>query len=184
MPLSWEEIETAAAEMFNVWTSCGDLEFAKEAWKHLECAGLTNDDDILSRTQSCLRLIALCRIYLTFSKAKWDEGQDTPITYLTEYLDINQVALGLLAAPNSPAPGYDVPCFEPLELYENALIAATKLLEPQILDCLRRAYGGDTGLYMRLCRTCSNSEEHDTDDCDVTGPNMDAYDFVRQGYIR
>jgi len=184
MPLRWEEVEEAAAGMFRVWTSCGDLDFAKEAWGHLETAGLTNDDDIVSKTQSCLMLVALCRIYLAFSKAKWDEDPDTPIMFLAEDLYIDQVALGLLAAPNFPRHGHNPPGFEPLDLYENALLAATIMLEPQVFACLRRAYGGDMGLYTRLCRTRSNNQEHDGDDFDITSPNMDAYDFLKHRYIR
>ena len=39
--IEWDEIETAATKMFNVWIDGDELKWAKEAWKRLAKAGLT-----------------------------------------------------------------------------------------------------------------------------------------------
>lgn len=180
--MAWEDIERAAAKMFNVWTSGGDLAFAKEAWGHLEAAGLTDDDGVAAATETYLRLIALCRIYEEFSGAKWDEDPDMPISFLAEDLDIDRFALGLLAGPHLQ--DGDWRYVEEFEMFKAALTAAVESFRPEVFECLRRAYGGDTCLYQRLCRTRSDSDEHDYEDFDITGPNMDAYDFVKHGCQR
>ena len=183
MSLAWEDIRGPASKMFNIWTSGGDLDFAEQAWQFLQAAGLVSGDDIVSKTKSCMVLLALCRIYLAFCEAKWDESADIPISFLAEDLDIDPVALGLLASGEMSKYVQDL-YFEAFELRENALVAVTKLLEPQVLECLRTAFGGSTGLYLRLSRTRANDDEQDGNEFEVTGPNMDAYDFLNHGFIR
>jgi hypothetical protein len=84
--VEWEDIEGAAAKMFNVWTSGGDLAFAKEAWSHLAAAGLTEDYSLVARTETYLRLIAVRLIYGEFCKTKWDEDAEDEIVFLAEGL--------------------------------------------------------------------------------------------------
>jgi hypothetical protein len=179
MSVAWPDIEAAASRMFNVWTSGGDFDIAREAWSHLEAAGLTDDGSPALATESRLRLIALCRIYEGFCAAKWDENPDTPVTLLAEDLEIDRLSLGLLAAPKLE-PG-DWLFADEFEAYRNALTSAVKVLQPQVHDCLRAAYGGDTGFYQRLSRTRSNSDERDDDDFYLEGGNVDAYAFVKCG---
>jgi hypothetical protein len=168
--------------MFNVWTSDGDLDFAKEAWGHLEKAGLTDDSGVAGRTETILRLIALCRIYREFCARQRDENPDPPIRYLAEDLDIDPLSLGLLAAPNMLDDDWKFE--EAFQLEEIALIRATGALCPDILDCLRRVYGGKKSLYLRLCQTRSNHLESDAEDLAITDFNLDAYEFVSHGYMR
>lgn len=179
MPVGWDEIESAAAGMFDIWTSGGDLAFAREAWEHLRAAGLADDDTPALATQARLRLIALYRIYEGFCLAKWNENPDTPIAFLAEDLQIDRLALGLLAAPHMH-PG-DWLAVDEFEMYEVALAAAVKALRPEVLDCLKKAYGGDSALYQRLSRTRSNNDEYDDRDWDIEGGDVDGYAYVKYG---
>jgi hypothetical protein len=52
--------------MFNVWIDGTELKWAKEAWKHLAKAGLTEATTILEITATKLRLVTLARIYHEF----------------------------------------------------------------------------------------------------------------------
>lgn len=178
MALDWIDIEPAAAGMFRIWTSGGDLAFAKEAWTHLAAAGLTDDDTPLLATQAQLRLIAIYRIYERFSRFKWDEGDEMPIVFLAEGMEVDRLALGLLAAADRKV---DWPALEGIDMYEEALRSAVDSLRPSVFECLRKAYRGDTGLYVRLSRTRSNDPEDDDNAFDLTGLNVDAYAFVRFG---
>jgi hypothetical protein len=175
--VEWEDIEGAAAKMFNVWTSGGDLAFAKEAWSHLAAAGLTEDYSLVARTETYLRLIAVRLIYGEFCKTKWDEDAEDEIVFLAEGLDFD--ALGLLAAPHMDGGGIEFE--EQFDLFEAALTASSAALRPEVFECLQKAHGGDNGLYMRLCRTADNSDESDQSDFDLTGNNLSAFSFIEQG---
>jgi hypothetical protein len=63
MSLSWEKVCGASSKIFNLWSECGDFIFAKEAWNHLNDAGLTDDSSIIEENKAYLRLIALGSIY-------------------------------------------------------------------------------------------------------------------------
>ena len=48
--IGWDEVEDAAAKMFNIWVDGNELKWAKEAWRHLAAAGLTGATTILEIT--------------------------------------------------------------------------------------------------------------------------------------
>jgi hypothetical protein len=178
MAVEWDEIEKAASGMFNVWTSGGDLAFAKECWGHLSAAGLADDDNIVFRTEAYLRLIALRVIYGEFCAAKWDASADTEIIFLAEDLGIDRLALGLLASPHLAG---DVYIEDDRELFERALTVASEAVRSETFECLRRAYGGEIGLYQRLCRTDDDRSEDYASDVDLSGNNMAAFEFIDRG---
>ena len=100
--IKWEEVESAAPKMFSVWVDGTELEWAKEAWSHLTAAGLVGATTILDITTANLRLVTLALIYQEFCGFAWDENPETPVDYLAEDLEIDPVALGVLAAKADP----------------------------------------------------------------------------------
>jgi hypothetical protein len=60
--IGWDEVEDAAAKMFNIWVDGNELKWAKEAWRHLAAAGLTGATTILEITATKLRLVTLANI--------------------------------------------------------------------------------------------------------------------------
>src|SRR4051794_12458933 len=96
--VSWEDLEPAAGKMFKVWVGGGELEWAKECWQHFAAKGLTDSANVIEDTASRLRLVALARIYEEFCGLAWDENPETPVDYLAEDLELDSVALGILAA--------------------------------------------------------------------------------------
>jgi hypothetical protein len=178
MAVEWDEISDAASGIFSIWTSGGDLDFAKESWTHLAAGGLTSDDCVYDLTRTLLRLIALRLIYGEFCAAKWDEQSETPISYLVEDLEIDPLALGLIAG-DYLAPGSELG--DPFSLRAAALEAAVKRLRPYVFACLLNAYGGSIDLYSRLSRTAANLDANDDsgDGATVTG-DCAALDFIRK----
>lgn len=180
--LGWDEIEQAAKKMFNVWIDGGELKWAKEAWRHLRAAGLTSSTSTLEVTAAKVRLVTLARIYQEFSGFAWDENPETPLDYLAEDLEIDPVALGILAGRASPN-GFE-------ELTDDdsvlgaALLTVTDSQRAEIFDCLRKSYGDENKLYSRLWHTRSLLAEKDSeeDEWQVTGPNCAALQYVSNGF--
>jgi hypothetical protein len=157
----WEEVRIAAEEMFTVWEDGAELEWAEEAWQHLYAAGLVGGESALETTASNLRLVTLARVYQEFCGLVWDVNPDTPIAYLAENLEIDPVALGILAAMQGVNQFEE--CADELALHEAALIAASDGQRIDIADCLKKAYGGDAALYSRLWHTRSADADAEDD---------------------
>jgi len=180
--IEWDEIETAATKMFNVWIDGAELKWAKEAWKHLAKAGLTEANTILEITATKLRLVTLARIYQEFSGFAWDENPETPLDYLAEDLEIDPVALGILAAQADPNDFEDFT--EDDFLLGAALETVTDSQRHEIFECLRKAYGDEFKLYNRLWHTRSLLAEKDSegDEWEVTGANSSALEYLSNGF--
>ena len=175
--IDWADVSEAASRMFDVWCGGGEILWVEECWNHFGKAGLTRNATPLEATESLLRLVSLARIYEEFCGLAWDENPETPISYLAEDLDIDPLALGILGGQSSADAFWDAESSH--ELQRAALTAATTAQRQEIYNCLVNAYGGVTELYSRMSATNQSSqEENDTDEFDVTGPNMDAFNFV------
>jgi hypothetical protein len=183
--IGWEEVKDAAANIFNVWYNGCELSWAKEAWRHFGKAGLNQASSALDRTRVNLRLVALGRIYHEFCGCAWDENPDTPIGYLVEILEIDPIALGIIAA-SAGTEHFDI--IDERELKESALIIATDLMCKEIFNCLKAAYGDEIKLYSRMWKTSRVADDDDEEDdhvdeeFEVTGHNMRALNYVMQGF--
>lgn len=179
--ITWEEVSKAASKMFNVWLGDGEIKWVEECWRHFGEAGLTGNSTPLEATAASLRLVTLARIYEEFCGLAWDENPETPIDYLAEDLELNSLALGILAAIASPEV-FDGAGDE-YELRETALAAATEAQRQEIFDCLRKAYGSDVQLYSRMSQTNQpDQDDSDGSEFDVTGSNALALSFVINGF--
>jgi trehalose utilization protein len=177
--VGWEQIKRAASEIFDVWTTHGDLTFAREAWGHVEAAGLAEDYSLLDQTQSYLRVIVLRQIYGDFCRLKWEESGDTEVTWCADALRIDPLALGILAAEHL---GDDAFRHEKSsEMREDALLTVCDALRDEVFQCLHRAYGGDKGLYCRLSVSSTDDDEETISDLILTANDITAFEFVSNG---
>ncbi len=178
----WSDVAAPAAKMFKVWMDGSELKWAEEAWGHLHAAGLAGRESILEETAAKLRLVALAQIYQEFCGFAWDENPETPLDYLAEYLEINALALGILAAASDADEFNDAG--DEYELREAALVAVTQGQRTEIFRCLKDAYGGEVQLYTRLWHTRSADAEEDSEDdeFEVTGSNSVALNYVMNGF--
>jgi hypothetical protein len=180
--IGWEEVEDAAAKMFSIWVDGNELKWAREAWRHLAAAGLTGATTILEITATKLRLVTLARIYEEFCGFAWDENPETPVDYLAENLEIDPVALGVLAAKAEPNEFEDLT--EEHQLREASLLSVTDSQRHEIFECLRAAYGNEFKLYSRIWHTRSVIAEENVegDEFEVTGANSSALEYVKDGF--
>jgi hypothetical protein len=176
--VNWEDIKGSASNMFHVWGDGGEFEWAEECWGHFKAKGLAGNSTILEQTATNLRLVTLACIYEEFAGLAWDENPESGVDYLSENLEIDSLALGILAATASPDNFNDAG--DEYELREAALLSATSAQRSEIFACLCAAYGGEVPLYSRMARTYPS--ERDGDEFDVTGGNCRSLQFVMNGF--
>jgi len=164
--IKWEDVESGATKMFNVWVDGTELEWAKEAWSHLTAAGLVGARTTLDMTAANLRVVTLALIYQEFCGFAWDERPETPVHYLAEDLEIDPVALGILAAKA------DRDEFEEFtddyRLREAALLAVTNSQRQEI--------------FLWHTRSLVAEENAEGNEFEVTGANSYALEYVRNGF--
>ena len=177
----WDRVEAAAAGMFNVWVDGGELAWAEEAWGHLYKAGLAYEDTILEDTAAKLRLLTLALVYQEFCGLAWEENPETPLDDLADRLDIDHVALGILAAA---AGGEFEDAGDDFELRELALLAVTTHQRREVFECLKAAYGNEHHLYTRLWKTRTENwdEEDDGEEFEPTPRNSAAMFYITSGF--
>lgn len=181
--IEWDEIDYEAAMIFKVWPDGGELAWAEEAWQHLRASGLTETATELDYTQVRLRLVTLGLIYEEFCGVAWSKNPQTPLDELTESLEIDPVALGILAATAGIEQFDDAG--DEYELRDLAIVAATDHLRSGIFECLKSAYDGEKGLCDRIWRTRHALKEDDDNGADETDkPNSGSVQFVRNGFRR
>jgi hypothetical protein len=174
----WDELKSAAEKMFNVWLAGGELEWAEECWGYFQRAGLAGNSTIIEQTSSLLRLVSLARIYQEFCGYAWDENPSTPISFLAEDLEIDSIALGILAA-RVPDWRFEEDEDE-YQLRESALLAATGAQFAEIHACLCAAYGDEIMLFSRLMHT--NMATSPLEEFEVTGSNASALQYVQNRF--
>lgn len=179
--ITWDEVSEAASKMFHVWLGDGEIKWVEECWRHFGEADLTGNSTPLEATAASLRLVTLARIYEEFCGLAWDENPETPIDYLAGDLELDSLALGILAAVASPD-AFDEAGDE-YELRETALAAATEAQRQEIFNCLRKAYGSEVKLYSRMSQTNQpDQDDSDGSEFDVTSSNARALNFVINGF--
>ncbi len=176
--LTWEEVQDAAEKMLRIWVGGGEAEWAQECWSHFRAAGLTGAATLLERTESEIRLLCLTKIYHEFCATTWDENPDQPLVELADYLEVNPVAIGILAAKAGFSGDEED---SEHELLSGALQAASDAQRPLIHACLVKALGGAPKVYERMRRT-RGTEDPDGDEWAVTSTNAAAFDFIEKRF--
>jgi hypothetical protein len=117
-----------------------------------------------------------------FCRAKWEEGTGRELTFSVENLEINRLALGLFASAHMDGGGIEFD--DESDLLEAAIMVSANALHREVFACLRKANGGDAGLYQRLSRTAfdeDDDEEFDPRDLVLNSSNLAAYEFIENG---
>lgn len=182
--VDWEEVESSAVEMFSIWMSGADLAWAKEAWGHLGRAGLTPQGSIIEATSTRIRLVTLARICHEFCDCGWDETPCPLGLLIPDDLDIDDVALGILAGA-CEAPFDDIDLDAGHDLRIAALAAVSNSQRHEIFECLKSAYGGGrAGLYKRLWCIGSGCDEDEAaaSAFQASEGNMRGWNYVMGGF--
>ncbi len=160
--MDWEEVSDAAASMFNIWAGGSELEWAQECWGYLQSADRIPDDSTLAVTKSKCLLIALACVYGEFCALAWDENDEPPLEDYADGLELNDVALGILAAKANKDESWEQ--VYDYEFREYALKTVVDSLRSELFQCLRAAYGGEPFLYERMVKTINSGEENSEDE--------------------
>jgi hypothetical protein len=180
--IPWEDVELAAERMFKVWAFGGELDWARECWGHFARNGLTSGGSVMETTRSHLRLLTLAKVYEEFSARMWDENPDSDLTSLSEKLEIDPVALGIIVAEDAELEAEETE--DAHDLREHALKLATDQLRSEIHGCLTAACGGEGALYSRMAKTNRLADQDDdeaaesSDEFSPSGPHVRAWQFV------
>ena len=133
----------------------------------------------LDEKNRSLSLKTLSRTASALGKRLHLENPETPVDYLAEDLEIDSIALGILAARAFPN-GFD-DAEDECELNESALIAITDDLRKEVFQCLCKAYGDEVALYLRMCQTQPNPDT-DAEEFTVTPGNCRGLEYVMNGF--
>ena len=87
--LEWEDLGSLRQELFRVWASGGDIEWAETAWRRLAGAGLTEYIGENERRAVLIRFFTLACIYNSFCIEVFEEGYDfQDLSYSVEVPDL------------------------------------------------------------------------------------------------
>lgn len=159
MAVEWSEIEAAVAQIFQVWSSGSDLEWAEQAWALLIKAGLADDANELERCKVLLRLLGLADYYYNFCTIYRDEPLEPDYLAWAEALSISAFRLGQLlgeeTALNDEA--------DEARLYQDALGELVPVFEDEVIEALQQSYGDRRRLFIALWRSSLPEEANDPD---------------------
>lgn len=170
--LTWDEIESAAARAFSIWTGQPELRWAKEAWQILSDAGLAAYEGELDRHRAIIRFLALAGIYSDWCAAAWGEYSDLQCSYWTEGLDVNAFRLGQLVGADEDSEDGEL---DDNVLTEEALHRLADAARPDVVRALLGHFGTASGLFLSLWRSMDfphdeiDDQENEEDDWDDEG---------------
>ena len=88
--IEWDDLGSLRQELFNVWASGSEREWAKVAWRRLGSMGLTGYGDESERQDVLVRFFTLACIYHSFCIEVFEEGYD--FETLKYQVDVSELA--------------------------------------------------------------------------------------------
>lgn len=186
--LRWPEVKEAAVVAFRIWTDRPEIHWAKEAWRHLQKAGLTQYHDETERRQVAMLLLTLAQIYSDWCDVAFEVRTEPDLPLLVEMLGV-QPAVFLKEQQASKEGDSDWSCEDFRVLVDEA--------RPKVVAALRTGFGGDGALLGSLWRSTQAPRKALRDDLgnrlsraqsdslilntDVTFLKCRAYEWVRTG---
>lgn len=148
----WIDGDATANDCLRVWTNGSEWQWAQEAWKHLEDAGLAQCDTPKQYVLSAARFMALCRFYLDWASFH-DGPHEGTIYWCGQDGPLQPFYLGQLLA-DEEVDDLDERGFSSGEALEfNALKLLIERERGNIVPVLLNAFGGDMELHQALART-------------------------------
>jgi hypothetical protein len=91
--LTWRPVESAATDMFPLFSEPGELAWAEQAWGYIVAAGLASAGTNLERCRASVRFMALATLYLDWCSLAWDEVHDDDVDSSADLLEIEPSTL-------------------------------------------------------------------------------------------
>ena len=143
--LSWDEVEAAVEEDFELWTGPLEVQWIKLAWSTLAESGATSFSTKIERTQVVIRFLALVSIYRDFCWVAWQSRCELDYYEWAEALESSPFRVGQLVGLGTHVDD------------ENDDIALSEALEDLahkarewVLQALLRGFGGRVKLFISL----------------------------------
>lgn len=165
--VEWEDLGSLRQELFRVWVSGGDREWAETAWRRLAGAGLTDYVDENEHRVVLIRFFTLACIYNSFCIEVFEEGYDfQDLSYSVEVSD-------LLPVEASEDSAVDGGLDSTVEQRENgdessdgdesedddqpyeSLRALVEVEHPKLVAALTKAFGGEWPLFGYMWISCN-----------------------------
>ena len=189
--LTWATVdEELAKDLFHIWISGADYEWAQDAWRRLTDAGLTafDDDDELERHRVVIRFLTLAAIYHRFCDNSFREGTELDVLAGEiptsdepdpDGVSLNPFRIGQLVGDDSPA-----------EDIGEALVELVRQEHRTLLRALTKTYQDPGFLFASLWRSAtrgwSDEPEDSPDDAeilneDISSEKLEAYQWFEEG---
>jgi hypothetical protein len=152
LTLDWADFEEVAAQAFSIWVGQPELRWAREAWEILGRAGLSRYHGERERATVAIRFLALAGFYHDFCEIAWEEYSEPEYDEWATSLGVSPFRVGQLIA--------DAADFDEDDTDDDGddVSAAVRYLaeqeRPRVVRALRNAYGGTSGLFLALWRSC------------------------------
>ncbi len=166
--VGWEELGSLRQELFHVWASGGDSEWAETAWRKLAGAGLTDYVEENERRAVLIRFFTLACIYNSFCVEVFEEGYDfQDLSYSVEVSDLlpvedledSAVDRGLDSTVDQREDGdessnEDDESEDDDQPYES-LRSLVDVEHPKLVVALTKAFGGEWPLFGYMWISCN-----------------------------
>jgi hypothetical protein len=166
--LSWDEIEAAVEEDFELWIGPLEVQWIKLAWSTLAESGATSFSTQIERTQVVIRFLALVSIYRDFCWVAWQSRCEVDYYEWAEALESSPFRVGQLVGLGTNVDD------------ESDYIALSEALEDLahkarewVLQALLRGFGGRVKLFISLWD--SQVSDH------ISSPMQDPYENCHKG---
>jgi hypothetical protein len=180
---TWDEVETAANNAFNVWVGNPELGWAKHAWTLIAESQLGEYSNELERHIAAFRFFALADLYLDFCKVGFDEEVESDYSQWIEDLKLSELHIGILSARTAGCDVDNLDDENPIGQLAQALSADAR---GAILPVLTRGFGGQPKLFESLWLSRNDKSDITDDDradvfFEITGEKMRAWAWMEQG---
>ena len=166
--VEWEDLGSLRQELFRVWASGGDSEWAETAWRRLAGAGLTDYVEENERRAVLIRFFTLACIYNSFCVEVFEEGYDfQDLSYSVEVSDLLPVEYSEDSAVDGgldstveqredgdESSGGDDESEDDDQPYES-LRSLVDVEHPKLVAALTTAFGGEWPLFGYMWISCN-----------------------------
>lgn len=159
--MDWEQVVHVAERIFKVWRSGGDLEWAKQAWKTLNQAGLTKDSTALEQCQSVIYLICLADYYYGFCTLYREEYLESDFVGWASTFPIHGFQIGQLVGSDTLDDETDPDIF-----YQKGLEVLTDDCSQSVIDTVEQSFEHRCSLFINLWRSTLSADENDLESPD------------------
>jgi hypothetical protein len=160
--LAWEDLEDDARNLFHVWVTGSELQWARRAWRILENQKLTAYDTALGLTRVQVRLLTMAVLYWDFCLLAHEEFWEETDLWLraTEDAGLSAFRVAQIVEKQFEEREFDS---SESDLLQCALIKLTERERPVVARALIKGFGSEMKLLqaMEASTNCADADDPD-----------------------